>query len=48
MMFIGYAEQEGDSVRMWDPSTNMVVVMLDEMWLKKLHFQKNGVAGVLD
>ena len=48
MMFVGYAEQESESVRMWDPSTKRVVVMHDVVWLKRLYFQPNDVAGVLE
>ncbi len=48
MMFVGYAEQESDSVHMWDPSTMRLVVMHDVIWLKKLHFQPDDMAGVLE
>ena len=48
MMFIGYTEQESDSVHMWDPSTMRVAVMGDFIWLKKLHFQPDDIAGVLE
>ena len=47
-MFVGYSEQDCDSVRMWDPSTMRVVVMRDVIWLKKMHFQPDDVANVLE
>ena len=48
MMFVGYAEQESESVRMWDPSTKRVVVMHNVIWLKRLYFQPDDVTGVLE
>ena len=48
MMFVGYAEQESESVRMWDPSTRRVIVTHNVIWLKKLYFQPNDVAGMLE
>ena len=47
MMFVGYAEQESDSVHMWDPSTMRIVVTHDVIWLMKLYFQPDDVTGVL-
>ena len=38
MMFVGYAERESDSVRMWDMRTSRVVVSRDIMWLKRMFF----------
>ena len=48
MMFVGYAKQESDSVRMWDPFTKRVVVVHNVIWLKKLYFQADGMAGVME
>ena len=47
-MFVGYAEQESDSVHMWDPSTMRIVVTHDVIWLEKLYFQPDDMAGVLE
>ena len=38
-MFIGYGERESDSIRLWDPSTERVVVMRDVIWLKHVFYQ---------
>ena len=41
MMFIGYpTDRESDSVRMWDLTTNQVVVTCDVIWLKCMHFER--------
>ena len=47
MMFVGYAERESDSVRMWDSHTARVIVSHDAIWLKKMFF-KNDATGVID
>jgi hypothetical protein len=47
MMFVGYAERESDSVRMWDSRTTRVVVSRDVIWLKRM-FYKNDATGVID
>lgn len=48
VMFVGYVDCESDSIRMWDPNTNRVVVMCDVIWLKCMHFQQKGNIGVLE
>ena len=41
MMFVGYlTDRESDSVRMWDLTTNRVVVTCDVIWLKCMHFER--------
>ena len=40
MMFVGYAGRESDSFRMWNPTTNRVVVSRDIIWLNKPYFQR--------
>jgi hypothetical protein len=47
MMFVGYAERESDSVRMWDSRTTRVVVSCDVIWLKRM-FYKDDATGVID
>ena len=47
MMFLGYAEHESDSVRMWDIHTSRVVVSRDVIWLKRMFF-KEDTSGVID
>ncbi len=40
MMFVGYpANQEADSVRMWNPDTNEVVTSRGVIWLKCMFFE---------
>jgi hypothetical protein len=41
MMFVGYAEQESDSVCMWDMQTSWVVVTCDVIQLKQMFFQND-------
>ena len=48
MMFVNYAEHESDSVRIWDPSMNRVVMTRDEIWLQCMQFQSENVVGVLE
>ena len=38
MMFVGYADCESDSVRMWNLVTAQVMTTLDIIWFKKLFF----------
>ena len=38
MMFVGYSGRESDSYRMWNPSTNRVVVTRDIIWLKRMYY----------
>ena len=39
MMFIGYpANRESDSVLMWDPITNGVLITRDVIWMKQMYF----------
>ena len=38
MIFVGYAEQESESVRMWDPSTKRVVVTREVILLNRYVF----------
>jgi hypothetical protein len=41
MMFVGYPNnRESDSVRMWNRSTNRVVVTRDVIWLKRMFFTR--------
>ena len=47
MMFVGYADRESDSVRMWDMRTSRVVVSRDVVWLKCMFF-KDDTTGVID
>jgi hypothetical protein len=47
MMFVGYAECESDSVRMWDMWTSQVIVSPDVIWLKRMFF-KDDTTGVID
>ena len=47
-MFVGYAEQESNSVHMWDPLTMRVLVTSDVIWLKKLYYETDDMAGVLE
>ena len=47
MMFVGYADRESDSVRMWDMQTSRVVVSRDVVWLKRMFF-KDDTVGVND
>ena len=47
MMFVGYPiDRESDSVRMWDPSTNRVVVTRDVIWLQRMHFERPVEEGI--
>jgi len=46
-MFVEYGEHESNSVQMWDPNTEQVIVMQDVIWLKHLHFQTD-IKGVLE
>ena len=47
MMFVGYPiDRESDSVRMWDPSTNRVVVTRDVIWLQQMHFERHIEDGI--
>jgi hypothetical protein len=46
-MFVGYADHESDSVRMWDMRTSQVVVSRDVIWLKRMFF-KDDATGVID
>jgi len=50
MMFIGYSEQESDSIRMWDPQTATITIIVahDVIWLKHMHFQPDDITGVLE
>jgi hypothetical protein len=32
-MFMGYSEHESDSIKMWDPSTNRVIMTYNVIWL---------------
>ena len=47
MMFVGYADCESDSVRMWDKWTSHVIVTCDVYWLKHMLF-KDDTVGVID
>jgi hypothetical protein len=47
MMFVGYADRESDSVRMWDMRTSRVIVSRDVYWLKRMFF-KDDTVGVID
>jgi hypothetical protein len=47
MIFIGYTEQESDSVRMWDMHTTRVIVTCDVIWLKQMFIQ-NDESGILE
>jgi hypothetical protein len=46
MMFVGYVEQESDSVCVWDMCTTTVLVTCDGIWLKQMFFQ-NVESGIL-
>ena len=50
MMFIGYPpNRESDSVRMWNPSTNRVMVTRDILWLKQMLYEpENMIVMELD
>ena len=49
MMFIGYpTDRESDSVRMWDPTMNRVVVTRDVIWLQHMHFDRPVNDGIDD
>ena len=39
MMFVGYADRESDSMRMWDMRTSQVIVSRDVSWLKHMIFR---------
>ena len=46
MMFIGYpSNRESDSVRMWNPSTNRVVMTRDVIWLKRMYFESEDTSN---
>jgi hypothetical protein len=47
MMFVGYADRESDSVRMWDMQTSRVIVIQDVYWLKCMFFNDDAT-GVID
>jgi hypothetical protein len=47
MIFVGYADRESDSVRMWDMRTSRVIVSRDVYWLKRMFF-KDDTVGVID
>ena len=50
MMFVGYPpNRESDSVRMWNPSTNRVMVTRDVIWLKRMFYEpENTIVMELD
>ena len=47
MMFVGYADRESDSVRMWDTRTARVVVTREVIWLKRMFF-KDDVSDIIE
>ena len=47
MMFVGYADRESDSVRMWDMRTSRVVVSHDITFFKHMFF-KDDASGIMD
>jgi hypothetical protein len=47
MMFMGYADQECNSVRMWDSRSTRVIVNHDVTWLNRMFF-KNVMPGVIE
>jgi hypothetical protein len=47
MMFVGYAERESDSMRVWDMLTSQVIVSHDVIWLKRMFF-KDGATDIID
>ena len=47
MMFVGYPmNREEDSVRMWNPQTNRVVVTRDVIWLKRMFYVQENDDGM--
>ena len=42
MMFVGYANCESDSIRMWDLVTARVIMKRDVIWLKKMFFKRDS------
>ena len=47
MVFVGYADRESDSVRMWDMRTSWVVVSRDVIRLKRMVI-KDDVTSIID
>ena len=47
MMFVGYANWESSSNRMWDLVMAWVIMTRDVIWLKKMYF-KSDSPGVID
>ena len=45
MMFVGYADQEKISDRMWDSRSMRVIVTRDVTWLKRMFF-KNDMSSI--
>ena len=44
---MGYAEQESDSVWMWDMCTTQVIATREIIWLKQMFFQSDE-SGILE
>ena len=49
MMFVGYPfNQESDSVRMWNPLTNRVVITQDIIWMQRMFYEVEKSIELVD
>ena len=48
-MFVGYPINcKSDSMWIWDPTTNGVVVTYDVLWIQRMHFERLGTIGIIE